>query len=403
MTAMSITVDGSTKEILISGGGIAGLTLGILLKEKGWEPTIIERDPAMRTEAYVIDFFSTGWEVAERMGLIGEIRKITYPIDTLRFVDKGGKPFVALRVASVRNAFKGKYAYLQRSDLERILYERAKSVGVAVRFGTTISSLADNGTEVAATFNDGSKRSFALVFGADGVHSRVRELVFGPEAQFGRFLGYYVGAFHIKGHRYDVGTSLNMYMEEPDRAVWTYSLSEDGLTAMFVFRYQDIGYVPPAERSKLLGDIFRGVGWIGEKLLADFPTTEPIFFDSATQIVMPSWSKGRVALLGDACACLTLLAGQGSHLAMAEAFVIANELELHRGDHDAAFSAYEKALKSATLKKQREAARISKFFLPTKGSIMPLRRFVERLFFSEMLIKYGLKFFGMENVLADYP
>jgi 2-polyprenyl-6-methoxyphenol hydroxylase-like FAD-dependent oxidoreductase len=392
----------SSKTVLISGGGIAGLTLGVLLKEKGWEPTIIERDPAMRTEAYVIDFFSTGWEVAERMGLIGEIRKIVYPIDSLRFVDRGGKPFVSLQVASVRDAFKGKYAYLQRSDLERILYRRAQSAGVAVRFGTTISSLADNSAEVAATFNDGSKVCYALVFGADGVHSRVRELVFGPEAQFGRFLGYYVAAFHIKGHRYDVGTSLNMYMEEPDRAVWTYSLGEDDLTAMFVFRHEDIGYVPPAERLKLLGDIFRGAGWIGEKLLADLRTTEPIFLDSATQIVMPSWSKGHVALLGDASACLTLLAGQGSHLAMAEAFVIANELELHGGDHDAAFSAYEKALKSATLKKQREAVRISKFFLPTKRSIMPLRRLVERLFFSKLFIGYGLKFFGTENVLSDY-
>jgi 2-polyprenyl-6-methoxyphenol hydroxylase-like FAD-dependent oxidoreductase len=392
----------SSKNVLISGSGIAGLTLGILLKEKGWEPTIIERHPAMRTEAYVIDFFSTGWEVAERMGLIGEIRKITYPIDSLRFVDKSGKPFVSLQVASVRDAFKGKYAYLQRSDLERILYERAQSAGVAVRFGTTISSLADNGAEVAATFNDGSKGSYALVFGADGVRSRVRELVFGPEAQFDRFLGYYVAAFHIKGHRYDVGTSLNMYMEEPDRAVWTYSLGEDDLTAMFVFRHEDIGYVPPAERLNLLRDTFRGAGWIGEKLLADFPTTEPIFFDSATQIVMPSWSKGRVALLGDASACLTLLAGQGSHLAMAEAFVIANELDLHHGDHRVAFSAYEKTLRSATLKKQREAVRISKFFLPTERSIMPLRRLVERLFFSKLFIGYGLTFFGTENVLSDY-
>lgn len=392
----------ANRKVLISGGGIAGLTLGILLKEKGWEPAIVERDPAMRTEGYVIDFFSTGWEVAERMGLTAEIRNITYPIDTLRFVDGNGKPFLSLPVAVVRNAFKGKYAYMQRSDLERILYGRAKSAGLAVRFRTAISSLSDDGAEVAATLSDGSKESFALVFGADGVHSRVRELVFGPEKQFDRFLGYYVAAFRIKGHRYEVGTSLNMYMEEPDRAVWTYSLGENDLTAMFVFRHEDIGYVPPPERLTLLRNVFQGAGWIGGKLLADYPTSEPIFFDSATQIVMPSWSKGRIALLGDASACLTLLAGQGSHLAMAEAFVIAAELERHNGDHRAAFLAYEKRLKPATLKKQREAVRISKFFLPSKRSSMALRRFIERLFFNQLLIGYGLKFFGTDNALSDY-
>jgi 2-polyprenyl-6-methoxyphenol hydroxylase-like FAD-dependent oxidoreductase len=334
------------------------------------------------------------------MGLVGELQKITYPIDSLRFVNEDGKSYLSLRVASVRDALNGNYAYLQRSDLERILHERAKAVGLALRFGTTISSLSDTGAAVAATFSDGSSETFALVFGADGVHSHVRELIFGPETQFDRFLGYYVAAFSLKGHRYEVGRSLNIY-EEADRALWTYSLGENDLTAMFVFRHKNIGYVPPAERMGLLRKVFRGAGWLGERLLTDFPTAGPIFFDSTTQIVMPSWSKGRVALVGDACACLTLLAGQGSHLAMAGAFVVANELE-RCGDHRAAFAAYEKQLKSATRKKQREAVRISRFFLPSTRSFMPLRRVVERLFFNQFFIGYGLKFFGTENALSNY-
>jgi len=387
--------------VLISGGGIAGLTLGILLKEKGWEPTIVERALAVLTEGYVIDFFGTGWDVAERMGLAEELRKITYPIDSLRYVDEHGKTYLSLPVAIVKNALSGQYNYMQRSDLERVLFERAKMLGLNVRFGTTIQSLEDVGTAVNVTLNDGTRESFALVFGADGVHSHVRELAFGPEPHFDRFLGYYVAAFHLENHRYEIGTSLSIH-EETDRSLWVYSLGGNKMSAVYIFRHENVGYVPPTERLPLLRKIYHGAGWIAEGILSDLVNTEPTFFDSATQIVMPSWSKGRVALLGDACACLTLLAGQGSHLAMAEAYVIATELERYGGDHVAAFATYEKRLKAATMKKQRDAVRISKFFVPSKNSFIALRHLIERIFFSKLLISYGFKFFGVKSVLSDY-
>ena len=395
---MSATSD---RTVLISGGGIAGLTLAILLKERGWDPSIVEREPTMRSEGYVIDFFGTGWDVAERMGLIGELRKTAYPIDALTYVDRNGNPYHTIPVASVKKALDGKYVYLRRSDLERILFERARSAGVTIRFGTTIASLADNGTHVAVNFADGGMQSFAIVFGAGGVHSRVRELMFGPESRFDRFLGYYVAAFHLDHHHYKLGTSLAI-CEEPDRSLWVYSLGGTALSALYIFRYHDIGHVPPKDRLPLLKKVYRGAGWVAERILADYPATEPIYFDSVTQIVMPSWSKGRVALLGDACACLTLLAGQGSHLAMAGAYVIATELKRHGGDHKAAFAAYEKFMRPVTVRKQRDAVRIARFFVPSNRSVTPLRRFAVRVFFSRILVGIGLKFFGVKSVLARY-
>lgn len=131
-----------SKKVLISGGGIAGLTLGILLKEKGWEPLVIERDPAVRTEGYMMDFFGTGWDVADRMGLLSDIRKIHYPIEYLEYVDRNGNPhFPAVPIDRVRRAFKGKYAYIRRPDLEFILFNRALASGVKIKFGTTIQSI----------------------------------------------------------------------------------------------------------------------------------------------------------------------------------------------------------------------------------------------------------------------
>lgn len=391
--------DSSSKKILISGGGIAGITLAILLKEKGWEPTIVERDKAMRTEGYVIDFAGAGWDVAERMGVIDDIRAVTYQVDSWQYVDSQGKPYISLSITDIRKELNGKYTYLRRSDLEQILYKRAQEVGVTITFGTTIESLDDTGTEVIATLSSGKKESFALVFGADGVHSNVRKLVFGPEAQFDKFLGYYVAAFHLANHTYDVGTALNIY-EEPNRALWVYSLSEKVLSAMYIFRHENIGHVPPKDRLPLMREAFRGAGWIAERMLADFPNNDPIFFDSTLQIVMPSWSKGRVALLGDAASCLTLLAGQGSHLAMAEAYVLATELERH-DDHAAAFAAYEKTLKEAASKKQKQAVQFSKLFVPSPKSSLRLRRMVEKTIFNGLVFRFLVKSLA-KSILVDY-
>jgi 2-polyprenyl-6-methoxyphenol hydroxylase-like FAD-dependent oxidoreductase len=187
---------------LISGGGIAGLTLGILLKEAGFEPLVVEREVALRTEGYMMDFFGSGWDVAERMGLVPKLRTIRYPIDQMQFVDDRGKSYDTVPISVVSRALGGNYVYLRRSDLERILYERAREVGVPVQFSRTIASLRQNEEAVSVTFDDGAEAPFDLAFGADGVHSRVRSLVFGEEHQFDRFLGAYVVGFPSRGSRF---------------------------------------------------------------------------------------------------------------------------------------------------------------------------------------------------------
>jgi 2-polyprenyl-6-methoxyphenol hydroxylase-like FAD-dependent oxidoreductase len=109
-------------KVLISGGGIAGLTLGILLYEKEWEPVIIERDPALRTEGYMMDFFGTGWDVAERIGIVNALHAIHYPIDYMKYVDRDGKSYFSTPISRVRKALEGRYVYLRRSDLETRAY-----------------------------------------------------------------------------------------------------------------------------------------------------------------------------------------------------------------------------------------------------------------------------------------
>ena len=386
--------------VLISGAGIAGLTLAILLKNQGYEPLVVERNKTLRSEGYMMDFFGSGWDVAERMGLDYELRAIYYPIDALQFVDSDGKVYASVPIARIGHVLGGKYVYIRRSDLERILFERAQAAGVAVRFGSVVTGLRETTNGMRATFVDGAEADFALVFGADGVHSGVRRLIFGEQRQFERLLGGYVAAFHLNRHKFDLGRALKLH-EETDRVAAFYPLDDRRMDATYVFRHDDV-QVLPEDRLSFVRKKFKSAGWIAEAMLKAYRGKEPIYFDALTLIDMPHWHQGRVALLGDACGCLTLLAGQGSHMAMAGAYVIARELKRHNGDYAAGFAAYQAMLKPAVAKRQKDAAAMARYFIPSKRSRPWLRRLVIKLMFSPPVLPLVFRRFGARSVLEGY-
>ncbi len=389
------------RSVLISGGGIAGLTAAILLKQQGYEPLVIEREPRPREEGYMMDFFGTGWDVVGRMGLTDELRAIRYPIERMEFVDDGGRAYFGLPIERLRDALSHRYVYLRRQDLERILLKQARAADIAIRFATEIRAIEDGADAVQVTFADGSAQPFSLVVGADGLHSRVRELCFGSEKQFSRFLGAYVAAFNV-GHRgYGLGRAIKLH-EEIDRSCAFYPLSGDEIDATYVFRSEDRGHVPRGQRLSLLKEIYRGTGYIAERALSDVAPDTPVYFDSMTEVAMPQWHRGRVVLIGDACGCLTLLAGQGSHMAMAGAFVLTRELERAGGDHRVAFPAYQTVLAPHVEKKQRDAAMFSRIFIRSPSSWPWLRRLSIRLIFSRLSMRWLWPNFGTVSVLQGY-
>jgi 2-polyprenyl-6-methoxyphenol hydroxylase-like FAD-dependent oxidoreductase len=390
----------SRRDVLISGGGIAGLTLAIVLKQQGFEPLVIEREPSLPSEGYMMDFFGTGWDVAERMGLVEELRAIRYPIDRLEFVDALGHTHLTVPIERLRRALDRKYVYLRRTDLAGILYKHARAAGVEVRFGVSIESLEERAGDVRVVFDDGGDGAFALVFGADGIHSRVRELVFGAERRFERYLGYYVAAFHIAEHDYNIGSSVNLF-EESNRLAWLYPLGNRRLDATYVFRHANAGRIEPERRLDFIRRNYEGAGWLAERLLREHPDEQPLYFDPTMQIVMPQWHKGRVALLGDACGSLTLLAGQGSHMAMADAYVLAQQLACFGDDYRAAFDAYQRQLQPHVGKKQRDAAWFARMFVPTERSWPWLRHLVIGLVLSAPLARYTMIYSGAQSVLPS--
>src|SRR5665213_187571 len=143
-----------------------------------------------------------------------------------------------------------------------------------------------------------------------------------------------------------------------------------------------------ADRIGFLREEFRGGGWITSDVIDAYTGNAPVYFDSVTQIVMPQWHKGRGALIGDACGCLTLLAGQGSHMAMAGGYVLAQDLARH-DDHAAAFAAYQAFMKPAIEKRQKSARQFVGLMVPSTNSREWLRRLFIKVFFSPPVLANG--------------
>lgn len=189
-----------SRTALISGAGIAGPTLAYWLKAAGFQPTLVERAPALRTGGYVIDFWGLGYDIAEKMGLIDEINRIGYHIREMRIVDDRGRRVAGFGTAVFEELAGGRFVTIARSDLSRVLYDRIKNESEVI-FGDEIVALCHKPDGVEVSFAKGGSRRFDLVIGADGLHSNVRKLVFGPQAQFETELGYRVAAFQSQGYR----------------------------------------------------------------------------------------------------------------------------------------------------------------------------------------------------------
>lgn len=357
--------------VLISGGGIAGLTLAYWLQKSDISSVVIEQANGVRRDGYAIDFFGTGYDVAERMSLIDQLRSRQIPFEALVYVNKDSKTIARLDMALIRKLTEGKYIGLMHKTLEEVLYE-ALDQSVEVRFGRWIERIEQGMDAVEVTFNDGATETFDLLIGADGVHSKTRALVFGPEEQFSRYLGYTIACYPTSD-RYGIGKTFQMY-NEPGRMAAAYCTPQaDDLLLFFMYQSSKPEHVPREQRLAHLRKVFANMGWLTEQFLSDVDSEVSVFMDAVIQIQMPTWHQGRVALVGDACDCPTLLSGQGASLAMGGAYLLAKALH-DTADYQEAFRRYEQQMSAYVLEQQKSGRSFAKSFLP--GS--PLGLFVQQ-------------------------
>ena len=380
----------TARSVLISGAGIAGPTLAFWLNAAGFRTTIVERAPGLRAGGYVLDFWGLGYDIAERMGLASALKRVGYSMREMRIVDARGERITGFGTRVFRELTGGRFITLARGDLARLLFETVKGE-TEVLFGDEIVGLEERPDYVQAQFRHAGTRPFDLVIGADGLHSNVRKLAFGPQQQFEKDLGYVVAAFETQGYR-PRDEDVYVIYSEPRQMVARFALHDDRTLFLFVFTDEELSpTMPDLEAQKaMLRQRFSGRGWECAQILERLDRAPDLYFDPIAQIKMASWSRGRVALVGDAAFCVSLMAGQGSALAMTAAYVLAGELARAGGKHDEAFRRYEALLRAFIDSKQKGAERFSAAFAPRTRFGLFLRNQVVRACSIPGMAKFAL-------------
>jgi 2-polyprenyl-6-methoxyphenol hydroxylase-like FAD-dependent oxidoreductase len=364
--------------IAINGIGIAGPALAYWLKRFGHEPTLFEQAPSLRKGGYLIDFWGLGYELAERMGIVDTLRAQSYLMERLSMVDGRGAEVARMDVRPLRAATHDRFISVARSDLAAALFGACG--GVPAHFGLSVVALEQDAEGVTVGLSDQSRARFDLVVGADGLHSETRKLTFGSDARWEVPLGCYVAAFRLPDypHRDDL---VYVSHTEPKRHAARVALRGGETLVLLILRSELIAADPPrGEQKAALRRAFRHMGWEVPEMLERMERVEDLYFDRVSQIHLEHWHSGRVALVGDAAACASLLAGEGTGLAMIEAYVLAGELHRAKGDLPAALAAYEARLRAFVRSKQKGALRFRSFFAPETRLGLGLRNAAVSLF-----------------------
>ncbi|WP_314172608.1 FAD-dependent monooxygenase [Streptomyces winkii] len=340
------------RTVLISGASIAGPALAYWLDRYGFDVTVVEKASAIRGGGYAVDIRGTAREVVDRMGMTAQLRKAHVDTRKISFVDVDGELIASIRPESITGGTEGFDLEVRRGDLADALYAPIRDK-IEFVFDDSIATLDDRGDRVDVTFDSGTHRTFDLVIGADGLHSNTRRLVFGPEEAFHRYLGKVFAGFSMNN---DFGLEHEgVLWNEPGRAAVMYAHEPgDRLHGFLSFAQEEPPFdafrAPEAQRD-LVASRFPEQSWHIPLLVAAMREADDLFFDVVSQIHMPTWSRGRVALVGDAAHATSFLSGQGSSVSLIGAYVLAGELAGH-ADHTKAFTAYEQRIRDFVEKNQ---------------------------------------------------
>ena len=383
--------------VLVSGAGIAGLTLGLCLNRAGVECTIVEKAGLSRSAGYMIDFFGSGYDAAERLDLLADLEQIHYPISALRFLRDRGRENVSISYPAMRRLFDDRHFNFMRGELEQVLLCKIQNV-VQILHERSIDSVEQNENGVIARLTDGSEIHADLLVGADGIHSRVRALAWGEEQRFARFLGCNTAAFTVAARPKEL-SNLETFdtLTVPGRQVAVYPIRGGKLATFFVHNDRK-----PASRADdplvELRRMYGNMDWIVPDLL-DRAHGE-IYYDSVSQIEVPSWRAGRVLLIGDAAWCVSLIAGQGASLALAGSYLLAEELSVARGNVAGAIVNFERRLRPAVEEKQRSGRSMAKWFVPGTSFRLSIRDSMMRLVGWRPADRLLKRLFATESVLS---
>lgn len=358
---------------LISGAGVAGPVLAFWLAEADWEVTVVERAERLRTSGYPIDIRGVAAEVVDRMGLSERIQAHSYRHVPVEFLSPGGHRIARLDLGRLVNDPRAGDIEITRGALTRILYD-ATADRVDYVFGDTITALCATDTGVDVTFAHRRRQTFDVVIGADGIHSTVRALAFGPEDRFLHHLGAYVAIWDLSTEM--ISPATGYVYSHPGRTVLVERPADGGdARAILTFTHPAPGTINRHDIDEIVTElrrVFAEDRWHTAEVIDSLPGAVDLFFDTVSQVRMDRWSSGRIGLVGDAAYAPAFLSGQGTSVAIAGAYVLAGELA-HHDDPQAAFEAYEQRMREYVTRNQKLSLRTDSTVL-SRTPVQLLRR-----------------------------
>ncbi|MFF3084789.1 FAD-dependent monooxygenase [Streptomyces nojiriensis] len=334
------------RTVLISGGGIAGPVLAHLLHRHGFAPTVVERAPGVRGGGQAVDIRGVALDVVERVGLLERARRARTRMRGMSILGPDGSEVGRSTEATLSSGrLDGEDIEVLREDLVRMVHEHTRA-DVEYLFGDTVTALQEDERGVRVEFAHTAPRTFDLVVGADGLHSTVRRLAFGPEEDYAHHLGSYLSVFGADNF---LGLAdWQMWLRDGDMGFGIMPV-RDNTELRIAFGFESAPLAPGLRTAEALRrtvvDRLETVRWEGARLAGAARKAPDFYCDAMAQIRMDQWSRGRVALLGDAGYCPSPLSGQGTSLALVGAHVLADSLAQAPGDHLAAYARYEERMR----------------------------------------------------------
>ncbi|QJD97451.1 FAD-binding monooxygenase [Mucilaginibacter robiniae] len=336
------------------------------MNKLGYKVTVVEIANEPRTSGTPVDVCGTAVNVAKRMQMFEQIKSNKLNLEAVEFKnsDDVTEGSIVLKSENIQHAGQDEHLEIERDKMIAILFDALKS-NVEFIFGTSITALEETKDDIQAIFTNGSKRAFDLVLGCDGSHSRVRKIWFGHEAEHTHFLGIYF-SISIVNKTLIKDNTMQMY-NVPDKAIMLNAYNSKTDITFCFFSEQEISYDyrDAGQQRKFIEEQFSKQSWRTTELLEEVKHSENFYFDKLCQIKMPSWTNGRVALIGDAGYCASPASGMGASLAMVGAATLADALEKHSENFELAFQDYNKNLRPFVEEVQATAQmNVNKSFIP---------------------------------------
>ncbi|WP_025146464.1 FAD-dependent monooxygenase [Pedobacter jeongneungensis] len=332
------------KKVLISGASFAGLTLAYWMNQLGYQVTIVEVGGSLKKGGTPVDIKDRTIEIVKRMGIYEQIKAQRVGPEKWEFKNSADETGYSLVMKQPAEAFSADEFEIERDTLLEMLYKLIEGE-VELIFNNSVAELLETDEHVEVTFKDGKKENYLHIFACDGIHSNVRKIWFGKEAEYVHFLGQYFSIAVVDKLLVDNGTYQMYSIANKGLALYAHNKKTDVIFTFRPDREIIYDFRNQEELKTILSDQMRGMGWRAQELERELLDSSAFYFDAFAQVKMSSWSKGKVALVGDAGYCASPAAGMGGSLAIIGATALADALSNADGDYLKAFELYDKNLR----------------------------------------------------------